>query len=314
MGQIPRSSDLTPLTARRSGGNPAARRLNLGYVVVSPNTCLVLLGPAASWFHDRAPTSAAGPYSLSVEQAGQLDGGTGLYFGDVFACIGQSNLSLNFTWMDIKSWWGQLDLPQILAKSKLEGAIVQAHISNQAQRFPGRPLELVDARSRWKSASPGQGIDATGGMPATVFFMDHTLQRSMNENGGKVRLGFVVAAAQGMPAWSFIPPSLPCPVAKALTFGLSLADICTWKESPEVGLPIYHGMIRPLMGTQFAAIVWYQGETDVKIAPWAFCPAMLAVRSVQSLFADALLPVFVVEVSVFSVPTLLLDAQKLAWD
>lgn len=198
------------------------------------NTCTATADKEGHWTCMLPATPAGGPYTISAgsmhftgrgggdDPQGQVL--TGVLFGDVFICSGQSNMvetvqlvnnatreiaaAANFPWIRL-------------------AVVAQGHASD-----PARDTSLV---LPWQKPSPAAFPNGSWTFfSATCWFTARDLTHAL---GNGVPLGLIDSAVGGTP-------------------------IEMWTPGLPGGASLYNAMVAPLTGLAIKAILWYQGENN----------------------------------------------------
>ncbi|MFR9651222.1 MAG: sialate O-acetylesterase [Rikenellaceae bacterium] len=191
------------------------------------------------------PEASLTPYEISFNDGEELKL-QNILVGDVWLCMGQSNMALKVR--------GSNSQP-------VEGA---ARTISQAQRSTPLRLFTMAANPQVKPTSELSGewmvntSEAVAGFSAVGYFFGRDVQSAMN-----IPIGLVSVNYGGTNIETWMSREW---LAKVGEFDFSLLDQGKVPNNVRTKTPAYHynGMIEPLKGMSISGAIWYQGEGNSK--------------------------------------------------
>lgn len=210
----------------------------------------VVADEAGNWSSELSPPETGGPYKLSVEGSESSVVFSEVYVGEVWLCVGESNMSrtlkqsLKFPDEESRDTWLQeIDNANIRVFTVPENAIDEP---------TGDFTEAV----AWQKC---RGADV-GDFSALAYFFGLALQES--ETLKDVPIGLINASLGGATAEAWASRT-------ALDGSEKLKPMMQhWNDNPDKRSParpsgLYNGMLAPLVPLGIRGVIWYQGETNV---------------------------------------------------
>ena len=184
---------------------------------------------------------------------------TGVAFGDVYLCSGQSNMEANLHFS-----WGGMDAIQ---QASQYTNIRLFNVPPTASLTPLTDLEKISYKEGWVLPSVntlwnGNINDTMGIFSAVCYYTGRDLYLALNET---VPIGLFQSSFGGtvVEAWTSLERNAECgPITP-----LSPHENNTQNQPGGS----YNAMIHPLLPMQFAAVLWYQGQYSPSPSPTTHC-------------------------------------------
>ena len=158
-----------------------------------------------------------------------------ILIGQVWLCSGQSN-------MNYSAANGVLDMREEM-RGSMSPEIRLFTVTKNSTRYP-----QSDCDGKWEVCTP----ESANWFSAVGYFFGKYLHEGLGQP-----VGLVNSSWGGTPVEVWVPYSV---------MGKNKAMTASWKEhskSNRWGIgTIYNGMISPLLNTEFAGVIWYQGESN----------------------------------------------------
>lgn len=219
-------------------------------ISLGENSTQVVADEAGNWSSELPPPDTGGPYKLSVEGSDSSVVFSEVYVGEVWLCVGESNMkrtlnqSLDFQDDEARdSWLQEIDNANIRLFTVPENAIDEP---------TGDFTEAV----AWQKC---RGADV-GDFSALAYYFGLALQE--NEALKDVPIGLINASLGGATAEAWTSRT-------ALDASENLKPMMQyWNDNPDKRSParpagLYNGMLAPLVPLGIQGVIWYQGETNV---------------------------------------------------
>ena len=219
-------------------------------ISLGDNSAKVVADDSGNWSSELPPPDTGGPYKLSVEGSESSVVFSEVYVGEVWLCVGESNMSRTLKQsIDFEddaardAWLQEIDNSNIRLFTVPENAIDEP---------TGDFTEAV----AWQKC---RGADV-GDFSALAYYFGLALQE--NEALKDVPIGLINASLGGATAEAWTSRT-----------GLDAAEALKpmmqhWNDNPDKRSParpsgLYNGMLAPLVPLGIRGVVWYQGETNV---------------------------------------------------
>jgi len=183
---------------------------------------------------------AGGPYNITLKGHNTIVL-QNVLIGEVWICSGQSNMEMNYNW----------GIPQM--KPDISTA------ANSNIRFFQVPRSTAPApqemgEGRWTECDS----NTVKSFSAVAYYFGKKLNADLN-----IPIGLIQAAWGGTPAetWTPVEKVEADPVLKSAA--QKIARVPWWPITPGYA---YNGMIAPVINSQIAGVIWYQGEANVGAA------------------------------------------------
>lgn len=179
-------------------------------------------------------------YSITVASGQSTTTLTGVLFGDVYLCSGQSNMEYT-----INNMGGGVPVYNAAAEV-LDSAnypmIRHFKVANTQVRTP---QETLSSSPSWMVS----GTSTTGNFSATAYFMAREIYKQQG-----VPVGIILSAIAGTRIKLWLPPDF---TSTFPDYAQELFD----RSATDNGISgAYNGMIAPIAPFKFRAVTWYQGE------------------------------------------------------
>ncbi|MDF3059834.1 MAG: hypothetical protein K0R17_4049 [Rariglobus sp.] len=248
------------------GTGPAGATVSVTFI---DRTVSTTVGEDGRWLARLAPAPAGGPHTLVIKSDGTHRTYSDILVGEVWLCIGQSNMYWESNDSDVKSLAAQAaDHPRI----RLAACTNTFHPTLQ----PG-----VSLHPSWSVP------DATlaGKFSAVGYGFARDLQAALN-----VPVGIVRMAAGGVPIGAFMGP---------LSRDYD-ADVTAEITASGHGSVLYNGQIAPAVPFAIRGILYYQGEANQNSSHVYKRSLAALIREWRTLWNEPALPVGVIQCAGFS--------------
>ncbi len=159
-----------------------------------------------------------------------------ILIGQVWLCSGQSN-------MNYSAANGVIDMKEELEKGNLNPEIRLFTVTKNSTKYPQN-----DCEGKWEVCTP----ESARWFSAVGYFFGKYLQEGLGKP-----VGLVNSSWGGTPVEVWVPNS---------AMGRNKEMVASWKEhskSNRWGIgTVYNAMISPILDTDFAGVIWYQGESN----------------------------------------------------
>lgn len=185
------------------------------------------------WHVRLKTTHAGGPYTVRIVGSSSVEY-TNILLGEVWLCGGQSNMSFPLT----NSVGGQLEAA-IATNSNIRFFTVGDDIARQRNS---------SSKNGWCIASP----ESAGSFSAVGYYFGMELQKRLG-----VPVGLIDTSRGCTHIEQWIDKSLIENNLVAVKSAVANTD-CNWAGMGN----LYDSLIRPLVPSRFAGVIWYQGESN----------------------------------------------------
>lgn len=239
------------------------------------------------WRVEFAPLAAGGPYSMAVSgpQSVTL---TNVMVGDVWLCMGQSNMERDMTDANLLNAAAEradsINYPNI-RHFKVKSDVSAGAVARTPQ------ATLPTGSGPWKVASPS----TTSGFSAVGYF----LARSLNQHTG-VAMG-ILNSTKGASRHSPWMSAEAAGQISDFTEEIYNLDTVTIDDLRTVCVR-HNAMVAPLAGFPIRGIVWYQGESSTGLGDQYNDALPIMIADWRAKFGTNL-PVVVVQISTYSTAT-----------
>ncbi|HET9825865.1 MAG TPA: sialate O-acetylesterase, partial [Chitinophagaceae bacterium] len=216
----------------------AAEKIKLG-TNWDTTTYTTVGSSSARWSMQIKTPAAGGPYQITIEGHNKIvleD----VLIGEVWVCSGQSNMEMNVSW----------GLPyQDDVANATDKNIRFFHIPHTTADYP-----QDDVKAEWVVCNP----DDMKRFSAAGYFFGKTLRENLN-----VPVGLINASWGGTPAEVWTPIEFINGNTTLKAAAGKLSESIWWPVNPAA---TYNGMLSPITKFTIAGAIWYQGESNVKMA------------------------------------------------
>jgi len=219
------------------------------------------------------------PGNFTVHTIVVIDGNdniklTNLLIGDVWFCVGQSNMDMPVNEEKIMTYRGVLDFENEIAAANYPAIrLYKADAKFSINTVP-------DTKGEWKVCSPA----TVGGYSGVAYFFGRELFKQLN-----IPIGIVISAAPGASTQAFtsrqvleadtlLQHTYLQPYARLLS-SQKMVDTTGFFSNVTKPTLLYNTLIYPLLNLSIKGIAYYQGESNVgdnREAYLKLFPAMLA--------------------------------------
>lgn len=243
------------------GTGPAGATVS---VTFSEETVTATVGEDGRWLARLSPSPAGGPHALVVKSDATTRTYTDVLVGEVWLCVGQSNMYWESKDSDVKPLADQAaDHPRI--------------------RFAGCTNTFQTALQPDVALYPSWTVPTAalaGGFSAVGYAFARDLQAALD-----VPVGIVRMAAGGVPIGVFMGP---------LSRDYD-ADVAAEVTASGRGSALYHGQIAPAAPSAIRGILYYQGEANQNSSHVYKRALPALIREWRTLWGDPALPVGVIQ-------------------
>ena len=198
---------------------------------------------SGKWRVDLAPQSAGGPFEMRIRASNTIKF-TNVYYGEVWICAGQSNMSFPLK----RSKNGKSDA-ETATYPQLRFITVPTHSSEEPQN---------DFTAKWECCAPKTAAEVS----AVAFYFGQYLHEKL-----QVAVGVIVTAWSGSTgeAWVEREELTKFPELSPL---VDQSRLDRASPSQKAGC-LFNGMIAPICPYAIRGVVWYQGESNANRA-WQY--------------------------------------------
>ena len=195
------------------------------------------------WLAQMPPQPAGGPYEFNVRASNSIKF-KNVYFGEVWVCAGQSNMTF------------PLKKEKEGSQESSTARYPQLRVFTVPQRTADDPVNDVD--SKWTLCSPETSRDYS----AVAYYFGRLLHEKL-----QVPVGIIVAAADGSTCEAWTNPTALQKYPELASL-LSKERLAKTPDVQKVGA-LFHAMISPIVPYSIKGVVWYQGESNANRA-WQY--------------------------------------------